>query len=343
MTPKVRPSTRLGWVDAGRGLAILLVVLYHSAQWATAAGIDSEGWRTFNDVVATLRMPLFFTLAGLFAGKWARASWRDLWAAKLSLFLWVFVVWSVIDSFAVILGLIMQGERGNYLVQVASTAMAPIAPRFELWFIWALAIFFVLVKLAAPVPPWLQLAVTGAASFLALPMLDLGNVGWNGIAKYLFFFLLGLYGRERILGFAEGLRIRTGIPLVAVWASFAAAGAFFGWNALPGFYFATAVLGVAAGIAISLVLARITRLGRIGSKTLPVYLTHTSIVLVVYWVIWTATPTRASPMISWLVPPTVAAIAIVSSLALDRIVAPVPVLRNLYVQPPFFAGARANR
>ena len=63
-------APRVAWVDAGKGLAISLVVLFHSARWLDGLPSDTVVWQTVNDVLATLRLPLFFTLSGLFAAKW---------------------------------------------------------------------------------------------------------------------------------------------------------------------------------------------------------------------------------------------------------------------------------
>ena len=84
-------SRAVSWVDTGRGLAIMLVVLYHSANWFAV-----PAWQSANSTVSTFRMPLFFAISGMFAGKWLAASWSDLWRAKISLFTWVVLVWSAI-------------------------------------------------------------------------------------------------------------------------------------------------------------------------------------------------------------------------------------------------------
>jgi uncharacterized membrane protein YcfT len=101
---------RLQWVDAGRGISILLVVLYHSTNWLIVAGVHVEGWVEVNRALATLRMPLFFAISGLFAGKWLVASWADLWTTKLRLFIWVFLLWEVIGTVFFIVGLRLQGH-----------------------------------------------------------------------------------------------------------------------------------------------------------------------------------------------------------------------------------------
>lgn len=332
------PHSRIGWVDAGRGLAILLVVLYHSARWGEVAGMDTSGWQVANDILATLRMPLFFMLAGLFAQKWQTARWASLWRAKLSLFIWVFLVWSVIDSFSIMLGFRMQDIEGNYFAQLAQVVWSPLAPRFELWFIWALSLFFVFAKLTRLIPAWVQLTLAAVISAVALSGLELGNVGWNGLLRYYFFFLLGIHGRAMILRFAEHHRLPTASIIIVVWAVLAIAGNLLGLMTLPGFYFVTAVLGVGAGIVFSVQLARFGRLRAIGARTLPIYLTHTSVILVVCYLLHFLVPVLPAAVLSAVAPPVIAAIAAAISFAAARWVPTVPVLRYLYEQPAVVAG-----
>jgi uncharacterized membrane protein YcfT len=71
-------TRRIGWVDAAKGLAILLVALYHAQQFLRFAGVGSPLWRAFDGLLQTLRMPLFFTTAGLFATRYLQGTWRVL-------------------------------------------------------------------------------------------------------------------------------------------------------------------------------------------------------------------------------------------------------------------------
>jgi hypothetical protein len=97
--------SRLAWVDTGRGVAISLVALYHAGNWLGGTDLDVGPWQDVSTVLSSLRMPLFFVLAGLFAPKWLEAGWRWLLRWKVLLFWWVFVVWETIGTFAFPLGL----------------------------------------------------------------------------------------------------------------------------------------------------------------------------------------------------------------------------------------------
>lgn len=331
---------RIDWVDAGRGLAIALVVLFHSTNWLGEAGFGIAGWEFFNETIASIRLPLFFTMSGLFAVKWMTASWRDLWRSKVSLFVWVFAVWSVIATFSFMLGLNLQGAEGNYLGQLKDLLWAPFLPRFELWFIWALALFFVVAKLIHRLPTAVQLGVSGLLSVVALSDVFVGNVGWVGSAKYFFFFLSGILLRDHLIRWSNSARPALLASIFVGWGALALAGTGLGFRGLPGYYFLCCVVGVFAGVAVSRVLARIPGPRYLGTRTLPVYLTHTTIILIVVWLLAKLVPLPELAALGVVLPPALAAVAIAASLGLSRAVSGSGVLRYVYEQPPWFAGRR---
>lgn len=300
----------------------MLVVLYHATAWLEGAGLHIAYWVEIDQILATLRMPLFFALSGLFAGKWLRASWSQLWNVKLRLFLWVFLVWEVI-GFVVTYGCLMiQGRHFGMLHEFRGLLLVPFAPRFELWFIWALAIFFVVARAARRVPPLVQLGVTAVISAVALTV-DFDslsvrlNIGWIGVGKYLFFFLLGIYGRELILRFSQ-VRPAVLVATFLVWAAVAVPLALADWQHVPGAYFLNCLLGVAAGVAVSRALSRWARLRRIGANTLPIYLAHTPLILVITTGIVLADLTPALEHVAGIVPPIITIAAVALTLALHR-------------------------
>lgn len=337
MTREAQASTsRIDWIDAGRGLAITLVVMFHATNWLGEAGFAVEGWSEFNSTIASIRLPLFFTMAGLLARKWPTASWRSLWSSKLSLFIWVYAVWSVIATFSFMLGLDLQEQQGNYFAQFRDLLLAPVLPRFELWFIWALALFFVLAKLIRKAPPALQLSLSGLVSVIALSGFLNGNAGWMGIAKYFFFFIAGLLLRRHVLRWGTASWWASSAS-VAFWAGLLVLGRVLNWSSLPGYYFVSCIAGVAAGVAVSRVLALIPGTRYLGSRTLPIYLTHTSVILVLAWILWHVEPSVQGSGWVPLLPVIVSALAIATSLLISRAVRMQSPLRYLYEQPSWFA------
>lgn len=342
MSGTTAPKPRLDWVDAGRGLAITLVAMYHSASWLLGAGFEIDGWRQVNEALSSLRMPLFFMLAGLFAAKWLTASWSALWRSKLSLFVWVFLVWEVIGSAVFLLGITMKGQPINLLGTVRDLVVSPIAPRFELWFIWALAIFFVVAKLIRRIDWRVQLALAGVCSAAALSGWETANIGWSGSIKYFFFFLAGLYLKDAVFRLS---RARVGgllVTLMVSWVAVSAVVAVFGLRWVPGLYFVNCVLGVVTGVTVSRWLARIPRLVSIGSNTLPVYLTHTPLIIVMAYLLALLAQIAPVALVAPALPPVLAGLAIAGSLLISGAAMRGP-LRVLYEAPQFILGPSPAR
>lgn len=323
---------RLDWVDTGRGLAIALVALFHATSWIAGTGLDVALWADVNTVLSSLRMPLFFALSGLFAAKWLTASWRDLLGSKVLLFVWVLMVWSLIGMIVQLAGLSIAGNAVNVLAGARGVVLALFNPPFELWFIWALGLFFVLARATRLVPPVLQLVAAGALSAFGLTVWLQLTTGLTGSAKFYFFFLCGLYLRSWILAFASA-RAAVLLSVVVVWAAVSTALFVFDLRGFPGAYFLNGVLGVLAGVAVSRALSRIRLLERLGRQTLPIYLAHTPIIIAIASaLVLLPVVVAALQAVSWLVPPLVAGLAIAGALALHAACRR-GVLRFLY-EPP---------
>ena len=327
-------AERIVWVDTGRGIAILLVALFHSANWLLGAGFDIPYWREINDALSSMRMPLFFVLSGLFAPKWLLKPWRDLWTVKVRLYLWVFLLWEVVGSIVFLLGQTMKGEGFGLRQAVLGLIVSPVLPRFELWFIWALSIFFVVAKLSRRVDPRLQLVIAGAVSLVALSGFETANVGWSGSLKYYFFFLAGIYLRGWIIRIgAVDNRLLIGAAM-ALWVAVTATVALLGLRDVFGLYFLNCLVGVVGGIAFSRTLRGARWFGAIGRITLPIYLAHTPIVILISFVLSLPIVFPAVAAIAPILPPILAVTAVVLALALNRF-ASRSALRYAYEPPPF--------
>lgn len=336
-------APRVAWVDAGKGLAISLVVLFHSARWLDGLPSDTVVWQTVNDVLATLRLPLFFTLSGFFAAKWLVAPLAQLWNIKLRLFVWVLLLWSWIDLGPYWLGQYLHGTGVNIRRELWDTALSPLIPRFELWFVWALALFFLINRALRRVPPAAIVVVAAGASVVGfLDILPIPSPGWTGLLKYYVFFAVGTHFRVLVFAYASrsGWVLRT--LVIAVWAGCAIAVVHLGMQTVPGVMPILGVMGVLAGIAISQVLQRFTFVARLGARTLPVYLAHTAVIIMISSVVLLPGAEAVLAVMSPVYPPIVAVAAIVASLALHRATASTP-LRALFEPPRRFAVAHRTR
>ncbi|MBL0885573.1 acyltransferase family protein [Myceligenerans indicum] len=293
--------SRLAWADAARGLAICLVVLYHSTNWTAATGYDVSFLREFDEPLRSLRMPLFFMVAGMFATKWVAASWSTLLRGKIFWFAWVFVLWEPVS-------LVIRLSTGYYEVAGAdwSTLAGDLAwslliPRSELWFIWTLAAFFVLARLLRPVPVRVQLLAAAVVSAWALAGWEPESIAYRGTAQFALFFLAGLHLRPLVEAYADRLRWWSGLLTVCAWYGVTWMVQAAGLESVPGPYLVANLAGALAGIAISVALARyVPGLGWVGTRTLPMYVTHTPLIHTILWVYWSNGIWIPAPQSQWI-------------------------------------------
>lgn len=269
---------RIDWIDAGRGIAITLVALYHSARWLSEAGIDTSLWQEVNAGLATLRMPVFFTISGMFAGKWVRGPWSALLSRKVMFLAWVFAVWQLLGTVFFYGGNALIGKRLGLLNTLQSLLVAPVLPQLELWFIWALAWFFVAAKALSVFPEWLQLTLTGAVSAVALTLWHSQTTGPTGAAKFFFFFLAGMLLRGRLVRLST-VPAWLAAVFVLPWAGASIASVMFGFIDIPGWFFLNCLLGVVAGISVARAVTVVSAVRFLGRNTLPIYVTHTPLIL----------------------------------------------------------------
>ncbi len=185
------------WADAGRGLAILLVVFYHAAQAFPPDELAPVYY--LNEALAYVRMPLFFFLAGLFAAKWSRRPWGELLRSKVAVLYWLYLVWLVISL--AVTWVITASTRGEVDLgaELAYAIRSLIFPHGTLWFIWLLPLFLIALRATANLPAWVPLvpAVVGSlAMHLAPEHVEAALIGYTGYAYrgallYLVFFLAG--------------------------------------------------------------------------------------------------------------------------------------------------------
>ena len=100
---KSAPKQRVGWVDAAKGLCILLVVLGHAITELQAHGYYTAQWAGINFFLGPIRMPLFFLLSGLFAGKALKESWHKLANRRIWVMVYLYVIWVPLRDFVLFL------------------------------------------------------------------------------------------------------------------------------------------------------------------------------------------------------------------------------------------------
>ncbi|TNM61043.1 acyltransferase [Streptomyces sp. NP160] len=265
-------SSRVGWVDAAKGIAIVLVVLHHSLQWLA----DSRGappvLLALDEQLSTFRMPLFFLASGLFAARPLRAGLRVVVRRRVATYAWVFAVWSTLGVVAAATGF---SDRLEHSLPVA-WLLGFVEPSSKLWFLYALALYSLVAALAVRVPAAWQIgAATALSVVVGSGVLPVDGYVWRAMAINLVFFLVGVHGSALVRRLAEAL------PLLAVLGAAAAyvlLSLWIGDREVVGSRLVLSVLALATGVGIAVALSR-SRAGRavewLGQRTLPVYVMHT--------------------------------------------------------------------
>ena len=145
---------RLDWVDAAKGLCIIMVVIMHST-----LGVEKDlgqlTWlHTLVDWARPFRMPDFFLISGLFLAARIDRPWRSYFETKVAHFAYFYLLWFHIHFFLRLRGTISEvGVEGALWLY----AEAYFDPFGSLWFIYLLAVYFLVAKLVHRAPKSLVL------------------------------------------------------------------------------------------------------------------------------------------------------------------------------------------
>jgi uncharacterized membrane protein YcfT len=142
---------RLDWVDAAKGISIILVVMMYSV---FNVGQDAEGVGLFHYVIGfatPFRMPEFFLISGLFLSQVIDRPLRAFADRRVAHYLYFYALWAVIHIVLKI------GVMSAAPAEAATDLLlAVVEPYGVLWFIYLLAVFSLVVKLLhdGKAPAW---------------------------------------------------------------------------------------------------------------------------------------------------------------------------------------------
>ncbi|KAB1941003.1 acyltransferase family protein [Micromonospora sp. ALFpr18c] len=199
-------SHRAEWADAAKGVCVILVVGWHVVvkdylQIDWHVGVPVPGlWGTLGEQFLPLRMPLFFTISGVFAANAAQRPWRVVARSRIAGFLYLYIVWLLIHTAILAAAPDLPTDRATspagLLEQLTVTPS-------NLWYLYALALYFTIAKATLRVPRALVLVPAAALSAVAAAgLLDTpGNRA--GVYQNLVFFLAGLYLRPQVHRWAD--------------------------------------------------------------------------------------------------------------------------------------------
>ncbi|MCS4275351.1 surface polysaccharide O-acyltransferase-like enzyme [Mycetocola sp. BIGb0189] len=271
---KIGAWNRLRWVDSAKGLAILLVVMWHLYLFflypaLVDYGPDGLAARVSRrmHILTPVRMPLFFLLSGALAAKLAVTSWGTVFRKRTLHYYYLYLVWVSIYS-------IIYFFHPNLWAEPSwlGWSMSATFKLNTLWYLWALAIFYPLAKLLSRTPRMgLVAAVLASVTIGVTPYAEVGAL--TDVPKNFIWFFAGFVLSESIKRFTANRR--TG--LIALGAAIV-------WIALAWMKFGSdqiMFLGIAAcavyAVLFVLVWAdqksfAISRgLAHLGKRTMPIY------------------------------------------------------------------------
>nr|WP_062330720.1 acyltransferase [Herbidospora sakaeratensis] len=313
------------WADAAKGVCILLVVVWHTVNksylridW-TSAGPFPALWGVVGDALMTLRMPLFFTISGMFALSAYRRPWGLVVRSRVAKFLYLYLAWMVVHTavfwFTPAFDTLSARSPGQFAEQLLLTPP-------NLWYLYALALYFAAAKLLhrIPVPVLLGaaalLAVVTAAGVLDTP----GNRG--SLLQNFVFFLLGLHLRPWAERVATTTTWRRTAIVGLVYGTALAAMLLLSAQRIPAVWTLVSLLATVFGLSAAPLLGRLRLIGDglawLGRRTLPIYVIHMPLLAVVHTTT-SGLPADAPLAVAALYPAAVTAALVAACLLIDRV------------------------
>ena len=288
MSPLTSGEGRVAWGDAAKGLLIVFVVFWHvtlktylEVDWRV--GIPIPGlWGLGSDLIWPFLLPLFLLISGFFAAEAVNRPWSAVFGPRVARFLYLYLLWTLIH-----MGILWAFPDFPTFVprNVAEFVEAVTISPPNTWYLYALALYFVVAKVLRRVPR--AVLIVGAAALTVAVSAGAVDVISNrgSLFANLLFFLIGVH-------FAPQIRRLTAVrrPLVAaaLLAGYLAAEVVMRMTAteeVPGVWLVVSVLGVSMGLAVAPFLPTLGRVGRgltwLGARTLPIYVIHLPILAII--------------------------------------------------------------
>jgi uncharacterized membrane protein YcfT len=339
-TPAGLP-VREAWIDVAKGIAITLVVLYHAIMYLDEVGL-AGALAPLNPLLDTFRMPLFFFMSGILAASAIRLPYRQLFRKRMSLLLYLYVVWVALQTLF-LLALPPLSPSGTPNATWASFVTLFVRPNSNLWFIYALPVFFTLAWLMRRWHPLLQVALAALIAVLFGAQLLHTGSPWDKMGKYLVFFIIAIYLGPLVRRLVPSVRWWHVVLVCLGYAALVVVSTKLTLTRVPFVLPGLGALAVCVGITVSAVLARMPAFNfvrSLGSRTLPIYLVHTLPMTAVVAIL-VALDVHVPVMIATVLPALFCAGAIVLALVLHRWLRLVPGIFTVPVQSWVLSPQRA--
>jgi fucose 4-O-acetylase-like acetyltransferase len=274
-------ATRAQWIDAGRGIAILLVVMHHAGIYERSLFPSADNgithfWVGIELLLYHLRLPLFFFVSGSLASGYfssrRRPSPKGAWQMARTYVLWSLILLVLAPAWPM---------DGTAFPPDLSRIPALLWGASVAWYLWAIALCFAIAngtRWLRSVP--LLLAALVVSSVLQSQFAWLGT-SFHSFARCLPFYLLGfrfpMLGTEIVA--LRGFR-KVAFPLLGYLLILTVSSGF----SIPNFMLDLAGLLIGL-LLVGLMMRRLPTQAAwaqwIGLRTLPIYLLHFPIIAVI--------------------------------------------------------------
>lgn len=126
---------RISWMDAARGIGIVLVVLGHVERGLVSGGmVTSAFWASLDFTLYTFHMPLFFLLAGMNMPRGLSKGWKSYMTGRLLTVAYPYVLWSLLQGSVMVVMSAFTNGKANF------SDMLTIGwkPMSQFWFLYVL-------------------------------------------------------------------------------------------------------------------------------------------------------------------------------------------------------------
>jgi fucose 4-O-acetylase-like acetyltransferase len=268
---------RLGFVDAAKGLGILLVVLGHALGGMVSASLvrDDDAYGTTYNVIYQFHMAFFFFLSGLFVQRRVQASPGRFVRGSLRSLVPPYLIWLPVQLF--LLDLASSQTNTSYHFTAYDYLAVLWSPGSQFWYLYALLIMHLVSALLLPRYGLLALFASALIGYGLVPHGLWGPFPFA--ARFALFYVLGVgfFSLTRELESSRaklwGGMLVTGAGFVAaVLAANAHGYTYWTLGSLP-----AAILGAACTLQLCALLATTAVAGvlaYLGQQTMPIFLLH---------------------------------------------------------------------
>lgn len=282
-TGTVGRNERLEWADVVKGACMLLVVCVHVTN-KHFLGLEGPApvaafWDILGRGLNPIRMPLFFFVSGLLAARSLSRALEGTWRSRILRPYYLYAVWLAMScGMYALIGSAIDGSSASSLKGVISLLLYPSS---SLWYLYALAAYFLLAKILGLLPARFAFAI---ALLLAIAAsLWPVSVESSVVGNFLFFWLGAIFP-----GHAKGIASAATPARVVVACVFygGIVGLYVvGADSVPGIRPVASVVAIWVGITIFAMITKWRNAARpltyIGRQTLPIYVLHLPLLAVV--------------------------------------------------------------